>query len=194
MPEFDWKSVAALTSVALLWITKSVWEPFLKGYTEQRGKQLATSEDIEKVLQELKATTAAVETVRVSVSALEWDRQWRLDQKRDAYIRLVSSMEHMRTTNMRLHDLRQAASDPTVIATAKTKYDDAILDFQTSRSLARLFCNVEAVRVAGYLVNPLRKIELEDTPEKERFEAAHNLIRNARRQVTEQARLDLGLD
>ena len=55
-----------------------------RAYEQEKGKRLATQEDIEKVLQEVQAVTEKTETIKAQITGDLWTRQIVWQQKRDA--------------------------------------------------------------------------------------------------------------
>lgn len=56
---------------------------FLAGYLKKKGENLATHEDIDKVLEEVRATTRAAKEIEATISNDVWDRQKRWELKRE---------------------------------------------------------------------------------------------------------------
>src|ERR1700733_9090074 len=52
-------------------------------YLKKKGENLATHEDIDKVLVEVRATTQATKEIEAKISDVVWDRQKRWEMKRD---------------------------------------------------------------------------------------------------------------
>jgi hypothetical protein len=52
---------------------------FLKSYMSKKGENLATHEDMEKLVQQVRAVTSATEDIRASISTETWTRQLRKD-------------------------------------------------------------------------------------------------------------------
>lgn len=56
---------------------------YLKGYGTKKGENLATHEDIDKVLEQVKAVTEATKKIEAEISTGVWDRQKRWEMKRE---------------------------------------------------------------------------------------------------------------
>lgn len=69
---------------------------FLSGYYSERGKRLATHEDIQKVLEELRATTSVAESVKSAVSHDAWKAQMCWHERKKAYHEMLEFMEQVR--------------------------------------------------------------------------------------------------
>ncbi len=95
MPDLDWRTAWAIAVVVVAWITRSVWEPYLKGYSEEAGKRRATHEDIERVLAELRVITAETKSIEARIGGAEWDRQWVKAQKLGVYLEVLSGIDKL---------------------------------------------------------------------------------------------------
>ena len=73
----------------ILAVLVAVWKPFFGAYMGEKGKRLATKEDIERVLVEVRLVTREQETIKASISGDLWNRQMVLTQKRDLYVRVL---------------------------------------------------------------------------------------------------------
>jgi hypothetical protein len=56
---------------------------YLAGYLREKGKNLATHEDIVKVLDQVRAVTTTTKEIEAKISNDVWDRQKRWELKRD---------------------------------------------------------------------------------------------------------------
>lgn len=65
---------------------------FLHGYLSRKGENLATHEDIQRLVEQVKATTAATEAIRTEMSGKLWETQERWKAKRRLYIDLIESL------------------------------------------------------------------------------------------------------
>lgn len=80
----DWSLTSILTTV-LIMIALYAFRPWLSAYTAEKGKRLATREDMEAILKELRHTTTEVENIKTEIARSEWNRKWILNQKREIY-------------------------------------------------------------------------------------------------------------
>jgi hypothetical protein len=65
---------------------------FLGAYFRKKGENLATHEDINRLVDQVKATTAATEAIRSEVSGKLWETQERWKSKRQLYTDLIRSI------------------------------------------------------------------------------------------------------
>jgi hypothetical protein len=78
-----WIAFAALAVLNALFLWG--WKPSLKSYMTEKGKRLATREDIENVLSEVRAVTKETETIKAQIGSDLWLRQTIWNHNRDAY-------------------------------------------------------------------------------------------------------------
>ena len=118
-----------------------VLKPFLTTYAEEKGRRLATHEDVEKVLQEVRMVTKETETLKAQISGELWERQNRWNAKRDIYIRLLENLELLKTALARAQYSRTILSDVAAINRAFDEADVQAKDFRKAMAIARLFAD-----------------------------------------------------
>jgi len=65
---------------------------YLRGYMSKKGENLATHEDIDKLVEQVKAVTQATKDIEARISDDVWNRQKRWEIKREALIEVVRSV------------------------------------------------------------------------------------------------------
>jgi hypothetical protein len=78
---------------------------FLGSYLRKKGENLATHEDIDKLIDQVAAVTDATETIKAQIGSDLWTRQSVWQQKRDAYAKILNVSHSLRES---LIDLTQA--------------------------------------------------------------------------------------
>src|SRR5262249_24189492 len=68
----------------LSFILVAVFRPYLSGYASKKGENLATHEDIDKLVDQVKATTDATKKLEAEISSGVWNKQKRWEMKREA--------------------------------------------------------------------------------------------------------------
>lgn len=76
-----------LSIVASLWVG-SYFSPYLR----RRAENLATHEDLDKLVEQMKATTEATKAIDARISDAVWDRQRRWELRRDTVVNVIQSM------------------------------------------------------------------------------------------------------
>jgi hypothetical protein len=61
----------------------AVLRPYLTGYAAKKGENLATHEDIDKLVDQVKAVTEATKKIEAEISSGVWDKQKRWEMKRE---------------------------------------------------------------------------------------------------------------
>ena len=65
-------------------------QEFAKAFEQETGKRLATHQDIENVLHEVRAVTRETELVKAKIGRDLWTRQMVWQQKREAYAKVLT--------------------------------------------------------------------------------------------------------
>ena len=120
---------------------------FLGAYLKKKGENLATHEDLENVVEQMKAITLATKTIESSVSDKSWDRQRQWELKRDA---VFSVMQALGRADETLHFVsvgivaQRKAEEPNKFSNELTdawlKFYEAVDDFDQKRALAMIVC------------------------------------------------------
>jgi hypothetical protein len=160
-----------------------------KSYEEETGKRLATKDDIGNVLEQVRMVTKETEIIRAQISEGLWQRQWHLTQKRDCYVRLIDALENIQ---LQRRGVRKAATDGALLAPARQRNEDAILEFRRARALARLILSPDVVAGIGRLLRAIEPVDPATCTANE-YAAAKALIEAARDKVVSVGKQELGL-
>jgi hypothetical protein len=143
--------IACIGVIGSNFLMQIVWKPYLKSYAEEKGRLLATKEDIENVLIQVRAVTRETAAIQAEISGGLWLQQWHLAQKRDSYARLIDALENIQVQR----GMIRRGSDPT----AKQREQDAIAEFRRARAMARLMLAPEVIVNIGRLLRAIRPID-----------------------------------
>jgi hypothetical protein len=181
MDHIGWITCAAV--IATNFLVQVFWKPYLKSYAEEKGKRLATNEDIENVLAQGRSVTRQTAAIQAEISGGLWLQQWHLGQKRDSYARLIDALENIQVQrgNIRRGDLG-----------AKQRELDAIEEFRRARAMARLMLPPEVITGIGRLLRAIRAVD-PSSSSPEDYMASKRVIEAARDKVVEIGRAELGL-
>ena len=157
-------------------------------YHEEEGKRLATKDDIDNVLEQVRLTTRETERIKAEISGGLWQRQWQIAQKRDSYVRLIETLENLK---LRRSHIRRAP-DAGARTEAERAEREVIEEFRRARALARLLVVPEAVDGIGRLLRQIHAID-PSTCSVDEFGASQALINDARDRVVETGKRELGL-
>lgn len=113
---------------------------WLISFSQERGRAAAISAAFAQVLDQLRATTKAVEEIKSTVTGDLWIKQKRIDLKFQCYSQIV---EHLGEAAMILHEaIRFVTEAPKPAGAVGEEYEEAIF----SRYLARIEPAAERVR------------------------------------------------
>jgi hypothetical protein len=84
---------------------------FLKSYMLKKGENLATHEDIEKLVDQVRAVTTATKEIEAKISGEVWDRQKRWELKRDVLLQAARRMADIQKAMIRLETLLKVETD-----------------------------------------------------------------------------------
>lgn len=116
-------------------------------HAQERGKRLATHEDIENVLNELQSVTKLTESIKHQFSREEWDRQELVKQRRLLYgdaFRVVAKLRH---TAQELHfQAGRLPIDkrPLYLLDGLRAFTDLFVDLEATRNLSMVYLRAEA--------------------------------------------------
>jgi hypothetical protein len=97
--------LAALLGWAFVAVLLLFWRSFLPGYLNKKGENLATHEDIDKVLDQVRAVTTTTKEIEAKISNEVWDRQKRWELKRDAIFEGAKRVSSAYDAFSRLHSV-----------------------------------------------------------------------------------------
>jgi hypothetical protein len=66
---------------------------YLAGYLKQKGENLATHEDIDKLVDQVAAVTTTTKKIEAEISSDVWDRQKRWELKRDTLLQAAARLD-----------------------------------------------------------------------------------------------------
>lgn len=88
----DWQ---LLLAVAVITLIAAGIGAYVGAYLSEKGKNLATRADIDKIVQQVERTTKAAEEVKATISNELWLKQKRWDLRRDVYAQLLEALESL---------------------------------------------------------------------------------------------------
>jgi hypothetical protein len=106
---------------------------FLNSYFRTKGENLATHEDIGKLVDQVRAVTTTTKEIEAKISSDVWDRQKRWELRRDAVIDALQKMGAIEEALWKLRNVHVAASqdnDPTRFSEHRVK---ALESFNAAR-------------------------------------------------------------
>jgi len=158
-------------AVPILAILISVLIGYLSGYTKKKGENQAIHEDINKVVDQVRAVTSATKEIEAKISKEVWDRQRRWELKRDVLFELARRTGRLIQALMQQHAIymvekqNQAKGLPERAekrVEVGNRWNDASGDFQGTLLVVSAACGLELIQVAQqfalFMVNLSSKI------------------------------------
>lgn len=132
----------ALAAVAGLWIGS-----YLTSYMKKKGENLATHEDIDKLVAQMVAVTQATKEIESKISDDVWDRQKRWEMKRDAMFAAAKNLYAMHEALLMLNStwtVVKNSSNPSQLMSKKSEAIDqwrqASINFDAAEVQTSLIC------------------------------------------------------
>lgn len=123
---------------------------YVGAYLKKKGENLATHEDLDKLVEQIKATTDATKRIEDQISQEAWDRQRHWEMKRDAVIAAIQALlacKHAITICVAmLKTLKDAGIDPRTHvrgAEEATRFNQAISELEAKHLITQLTCSQE---------------------------------------------------
>src|SRR6266404_3989380 len=94
-----------LIALALTTLIGAFIGSYLASYLKKKGENLATREDLDKLVEQVRAVTTATKEIEAKISTDVWDRQKRWEMKRDL---LFEATRRLAAVNDSLMNLNSA--------------------------------------------------------------------------------------
>ena len=160
-----------------------------KAYEEERGRRLATKDDIDNVVEQVRLVTKTTEDTRAEITGRVWDLQWHTTQKRDVYVRLIDALERIEIKR----GILLTSKDEAAQEEARHAGVEAIEEFRRARVLAELLLTSQAVDATHKIIRHVTKIFKPIPRSAELHMRARRVINDARARIVEIGRSELRL-
>ena len=91
--QVEWSAIMDFTcTVAVFSFLSGGIGAYLGSYLKKKGENLATHEDIDKLVEQVRAVTTTTKEIEAKISGELWDRQKRWEAKRDSLLGAVKSL------------------------------------------------------------------------------------------------------
>lgn len=132
---------------------------YLGSYLREKGRNLATREDLNGVLTQLRETTRTTEEIKTHFSGALWVEQARWDLKRDLYYRLLENLDETKRSIRNLLDVFQSWPDSDALqqewerkqARAEERLDRALAEIHRARAVSAIVLSDQALEVLDEL-------------------------------------------
>jgi hypothetical protein len=153
----------------LSFLLGAVFRPYLTSYAGKKGENLATHEDINKLVDQVKAVTEATKKIEAEISSGVWDKQKRWEMKREVLFeaaRKISEIDDAMLSNSivlkedRARQKEWETRTPLMeeqLTWRQAKYErlmrwsKAASDFDVSRAFVLIVCSKEAAQAFSEL-------------------------------------------
>jgi len=195
--------LAAIAGWGFVAILLLFWRAFIPEYLKEKGKNLATHEDINKIIDQVTAVTQATKEIEAKISDEVWNRQKHWEMKREVLFELTKAMSSgadALTAVYSFYETERKRSGPMPIARQEKElnliesFSDAVTGFDNATILAAIVCGKDLQTAAVQFGIFLREARMEakdltEFPAKRLTELA--VKRNA---VTAEIRKVLGIE
>ena len=176
----QWQPVTLIITGAicsvLAFLLGVVLKPYIRGYSAKKGENLATHEDIDKLVDQVKAVTEATKKIEAEISSGVWDKQKRWEMKRevlfeaakrlaeidDALISYSIVMKEDRKKQKQWESAPPTATEQ--LGWGQTKYErlmrwsKASSEFDESRSFVTIVCGKDSIKACYEFSMFIRKV------------------------------------
>jgi hypothetical protein len=142
----------------LTWIVRSALAPYLDGYSRRKGENLATHEDLDKLVVQMKAVTETTENIKAAISDDVWDRQRQWELKRDAIQDAIRAHADLESALINLNSGLSgylSASEKGLTDKTDAEVSAAIQRFRNSRTSFRRAHLIADLAVGGQFSNAM---------------------------------------
>jgi hypothetical protein len=136
---------------------------YMQGYMSEKGKNLATHEDIDKVVDQVKAVTQTAKEIEAKISDQMWDRQKRWELKRDQLLLLADKSLGVKvatnnlSASLRTDDLGlQPPTKKLSSAEFALALHEAVVELEKVVLTVSLVCGEETVQAASIYASAVR--------------------------------------
>jgi hypothetical protein len=177
---------------------------FLKSYMSKKGENLATHEDIDKLVEEIRAVTTTTEEIKARISGDVWDRQKQWELKRDLLLDVVRRMDDLGDAVTKLHAVcmidkkAQEKGVPRSLearVAAGESFGENASAYDQAVSLVRLVCGDNVIKSLHEFGLMSRRLYQETTGEKpEAFLVKAKKYVEKQKSIIAEIRKELGVD
>jgi len=193
-------SMENLFALGLTTLVSAFVGSYLASYLKKKGENLATHEDIDKLVDQVRAVTTATKEIEERIESSVWSKQRHWEMKRDALFATVQALDRTKSAFIELWASQVfEVGDPEYKERKRVsteKWLAEISRYDETRSSTSLVCRIavrKALGEASQLFRSRAGLVLKSKLDKDGFAAASAAARDAIRKVYELARAELGI-
>lgn len=137
---------------------------YFGSYLKKKGENLATHEDIDQVLQDLRAVTSTTKEIEAKISSDLWDRQKQWEIKRDLLLSAAKKLSELENQLLAIYvfwkqlpDIKDENVRIPLQDKRVTGWQDCIHSFEEIESMTYVTCSKETMYAFAELGDLLRK-------------------------------------
>ncbi len=189
-----------LLALGLTTLVSAFVGSYLASYLKKKGENLATHEDIDKLVDQVRAVTTATKEIEERIVSSVWSKQRHWEMKRDALFASVQALDRTKTAFIELWASQVfEVGDPEYKERKRVsaeKWLAEISRYDETRSSTSLVCRVavrKALGEASQLFRSSAALVFKSKHGNDEFAAASAASRDAIKKVYELARAELGI-
>lgn len=166
----QWYAYALLVAAAGI---ASGFGSWAASYLSEKGKHYATKEDIDELIEQMRRTTAATETIKAEISGDLWERQTRLKYRQSLYEKLLiplGEVWHAQTQLIEVYKRRAEVREDHPIQDRLTEIEQDYVtrerkaeeEIRQAAAIAELILSDEAVEALNQLAEEWGKARRAD--------------------------------
>lgn len=158
-------ALAGWVGVAVLLL---FWKSFLPGYLNKKGENLATHEDINKLVDQVSAVTSATKEIEAKISNAVWDRQKLWELKREILFDAIRRLAELEDALLALDACvrvelseNKKDTDPGWVELKlerKVRWSKATAAFDETLLFVGTLCKPETIKAFSDLNLPIKKL------------------------------------
>jgi hypothetical protein len=172
---------------------------YLGSYLKKKGENLATHEDIDKLVDQVRAVTTATKEIEERIESSVWSKQRHWEMKRDALFASVQALDRTKTAFVELWASQIFEGDPEYKERKRVsaeKWLAEISRYDETRSNTSLVCGItvrKALGEASHLFRSSAALVFKSKLNNDEFAGISDATRAAIKNVYELARAELGI-
>ena len=189
-----------LLTMGLTTLVSAFVGSYLASYLKKKGENLATHEDIDKLVDQVRAVTTATKEIEERIESSVWSKQRHWEMKRDALFATVQALDRTKSAFIELWASQVfEVGDPEYKERKRVsteKWLAEISRYDETRSSTSLVCRIavrKALGEASQLFRSSAALVFKSKLDNDEFAAASATTRDAIKKVYELARAELGI-